>query len=488
LPWILTKKDLFLVWNTTKKDLFLVWNTTRKLFLPQESAMFKRLIDFHLSRWKTDPFRKPLLLRGARQVGKTYAVRRLGKQFKSFVEINFERLEGAATLFEKDLAPDRLILALSLLTKTPIIPGETLLFFDEVQEAPRVILALRYFYEEMPNLHVIAAGSLLEFAIAKVGVPVGRISMFYMYPLSFLEYLVAIGHHLIAKEILYHSSGVPMEETIHTKILDLVGEYLSIGGMPEAVARWTQTKDPASALNVLQQIAATYRQDFEKYARKTQVKYLEQLFRQIPHLVGKDFSYREIHGEYRKRELSPAIELLERANIIHSIRHASGQGIPIGSDVNFEIFKVIYLDIGLCQAILESDISIWFLRPLEGFENRGEIAEGFIGQELICYANPDTKAELYFWKRTTKNSLAEIDYLIQRGELILPIEVKSGHGNTLRSLHVFMETHTKSTLAIRFSARNYSVIDKLDSRPLYAAVSLAHPNQKEALDHLISMN
>jgi Predicted ATPase (AAA+ superfamily) len=448
--------------------------------------MFKRIIDFHLEKWKTDPFRKPLLLRGARQVGKTYAVRQLGSQFKSFVEVNFEKLEGAADIFEKDLSPERLILSLSLLLKTQIIPGETLLFFDEVQEAPRAILALRYFYEEMPNLHVIAAGSLLEFAIAKVGVPVGRISMLYMYPLSFMEYLVATGHRLIAKEIADHSVGVPMEEVIHKKILDLLGEYLSIGGMPEAVARWTKTHDPASALNVLQQIAATYRQDFEKYARKAQVKYLEQLFRQIPHLVGKEFSYREIHGEYRKRELSPALELLERANIIHCVRYCSGQGIPIGSEVDFDCFKVIYLDVGLCQVLLGSDISIWFLRPLEGFENRGEVAEAFIGQELISYASPDTKAELYFWKRKEKNSAAEVDYLVQRADQIIPIEVKSGHGSTLRSLHLFLETHPKSTTAIRFSSLNYSVLNKLDSRPLYAAASLAHESQREALASLVA--
>ncbi len=447
--------------------------------------MFKRIIDFHLDRWKTDPFRKPLLLRGARQVGKTYAVRRLGQQFKSFVEVNFERLEGAVLLFEKDLSPEKLILSLSLLLKIPIIPGETLLFFDEVQEAPRAILALRYFYEEMPNLHLIAAGSLLEFAIAKVGVPVGRISMLYMYPLSFLEYLVATGQNLIAKEILAHPIGIPMQEVIHLKILDLVGEYLSIGGMPEAVARWVQIKDPASALHVLHEIAATYRQDFEKYSRKTQVKYLEQLFRQIPHLVGKDFSYREIHGEYRKRELAPALELLERANIIHSIHYSSGQGIPIGAEVDFDIFKVIYLDIGLCQSILGSDISEWFLRPLEGFENRGEIAEGFIGQELICYASPYSKAELHFWKRKEKNSSAEIDYLIQREKQIIPIEVKSGHGSTLRSLHLFLDTHPKSTFAIRFSSHNYSLLNTLDSRPLYAAASCAHESQREALVSLV---
>ncbi len=445
--------------------------------------MFKRIIDFHLDKWKTDPFRKPLLLRGARQVGKTYAVRRLGKQFKYFVEVNFERLEGAASLFEKDLAPEKIVLSLSLLLKTPIVPGETLLFFDEVQESPRAILSLRYFYEEMQNLHVIAAGSLLEFAIEKVGVPVGRISMLYMYPLSFLEYLVATGHHLMAKEILKTQSS--MQDVIHQKLLDLLGEYLSIGGMPEAVARWTQTQDPASALHVLQQIAATYRQDFEKYARKAQVKYLELLFRQIPHMAGREFSYREIHGEYRKRELAPALELLERANIVHMIRYASGQGIPIGAEVDFDIFKVIYLDVGLCQAILGSDISIWFLHPLDGFENRGEIAESFIGQELICYASPESKAEVYFWKRKEKNSTAEVDYIIQREEKILPIEVKSGHGSTLRSLHLFLESHLKSNTAIRFSSLNYSVTGKLDSRPLYAAASLAHSSQKEALESLV---
>lgn len=476
LPWKITKIIVFLGCKTTKNQPILPWKTT----------MFKRIIDFHLEKWKSDKFRKPLLLRGARQVGKTYAIRKLGSQFKSFVEINFERLEGAASIFEKDLIPEKIILSLSLLLKTPIVPGETLLFFDEIQESPRAILALRYFYEEMPNLHVIAAGSLLEFAIAKVGVPVGRISMLYMYPLSFLEYLVATGNNLIGKEILNHPIGVPMEEAVHKKILDLLGEYLSIGGMPESIERWIQTQDPSSALNVLQQIAATYRQDFEKYARKSQVKYLEQLFRQIPYLISREFSYREIHGEYRKRELVPAIELLERANIIHIIRYSSGQGIPIRAEVDFDSFKVIYLDVGLCQAILGSDISIWFLRPLEGFENRGEIAEGFIGQELICYDSPDSKSEIHFWKRKEKSSSAEIDYLIQRGELIIPIEVKSGHGSTLRSLHLFLETHLKSISAIRFSSLNYSIINKIDSRPLYAAASVAHSSQKEALNALVN--
>jgi predicted AAA+ superfamily ATPase len=448
--------------------------------------MFKRLIDFHLNKWKNDPYRKPLLLRGARQVGKTFAIRKLGQQFKHFVEVNFEELEKAVAIFEKDLVPEIIIRDLSLLLKAPIIPGETLLFLDEVQQAPRAILALRYFYEKMPLLHVIAAGSLLEFAIEKVGVPVGRIEMLYMYPLSLVEYLVATGDTLIAKELIHHLPGIKMDEPVHSKILEKVGEYLSIGGMPEAVGRWIQTKDPASVLKVLQQIETTYRQDFEKYAKRAQIKYLEQLFRQIPHVVGAEFSYSAIHGEYRKRELHPALELLERANIIHIVRYSSSQGIPIGAGINFDIFKVIYLDIALCQAILGSDISIWFLNPLQGFENRGSIAEAFIGQELLCYSSPDTKAELHFWKRLEKSSQAEVDYVVQRREHIIPIEVKSGHGSTLRSLRLFLETHPKSKSGIRFSIHDYSIYEELDSRPLYAAVSLAHESQKQALISLLN--
>ncbi len=460
--------------------------TKNTLKIPWKITMFKRLIEFHLNKWSKDPYRKPLLLRGARQVGKTSAVRRLGKQFDHFVEINFEQLKGAVSLFDKDLIPERLIQALSLLVKTPIIPGKTLLFFDEAQEAPQSIIALRYFYEQMPDLHIIAAGSLLEFAIEKVGMPVGRISMLYMYPLSFIEFLIATGENLIAQEIWNHINGTAMESVIHEKILEKLGEYLSIGGMPEAVERWVQTKDPLASLTVLQQIAATYRQDFEKYAKKSQIKYLEQLFRQVPHLTGKEFSYRDIHSEYRRRELEPALELLERANIIHIIYRTSGNGIPIGADTDFKIFKVIYLDIALCQAILGSDVSEWFLNPLNGFENRGDIAEGLVGQELICYENPANKAQLYFWKRLEKNSTAEVDYLLQRKSEILPIEVKSGHGNTLRSLRLFLETHPKSPHGVRFSALNYSVIENLDSRPLYAVSSLAHAEQREGLDWLFT--
>lgn len=165
---------------------------------------------------------------------------------------------------------------------------------------------------------------------------------------------------------------------------------------------------------------------------------------------------------------------------MHQICACSGQGIPIGVDTNFDVFKTIYLDVAL--VILGSDISIWFLKPLEGFENRGNIAEAFVGQELICYGSPLSKAQGYFWKRSEKNSTAEVDYLYQSNQHILPIEVKSGHGTTLRSMHLFLDTHLKSPFGIRFSSMDYSMYQTIDSRPLYAVASLAHPSQKEALD------
>src|SRR5579872_2034230 len=198
----------------------------------------KRIIDYYLNNWKTDSYRKPLLLRGARQVGKTHAARTLGKSFSNFFEINLERQKTAHIIFEQDLDPDIIIRELSALKNQPIVPGKTLLFIDEIQAVPRAILALRYFYELMPELHVIAAGSLLDFAIEQVGIPVGRVDSLYMRPLSFIEFLCAMSSDILVEELLRHTSMDPTSDVIHNKILHVLGEYLAIGGMPEAVKSW----------------------------------------------------------------------------------------------------------------------------------------------------------------------------------------------------------------------------------------------------------
>lgn len=195
----------------------------------------KRLIDSFLFNWKDKPQRKPLLLRGARQVGKTYAVRTLGETFPHFLEVNLEANIGARQIVEKDLDPHRIMLQLSELFNVDIIPGKTLLFFDEIQTAPQTITGLRYFYELVPELHLIAAGSLLDFGIEQVDMPVGRGSSLYMYPLSLLEFLVALGHGRWAQMIVVHKGLEPLQDVVHEKLLNVVGEYIAIGGMPEAV-------------------------------------------------------------------------------------------------------------------------------------------------------------------------------------------------------------------------------------------------------------
>jgi len=451
------------------------------LFLVYISTM-KRLIDWHLIAWKESDRRKPLLLKGARQIGKTYSVRQLAKHFESFVEINFELVPEAKTIFEKDLQPDRILWELGLYTQSKITPGQTLLFFDEIQAAPSAITALRYFYEIIPQLHVIAAGSLLDFTLEKVGMPVGRVNMLYVYPLSFIEFLAGIGQTQFIQPIIERQE---MSEILHQQLLNFLGHYLAIGGMPEAVQAWVDTKDPRASYEAQKGLVETYRQDFPKYAKRHQLPYLDILFNQIPYFISRLFKYSAVHGEYKKRELAPCLNLLQHANVIHQITHSAGHGLPFGAEANLDWFKMIFLDVGITQSLLGLDLTAWFLNPDQDLINRGTIVEAFVGQEMLAYSSPNSKTELFFWKRESSGSLAEIDYLAAYQHQIIPIEVKSGHGSTLRSMHKFLEEHPKSKTGIRFWSEKDSITDQIDSRPLYSVATLAHPDQKSAILHLI---
>ncbi|KKP35850.1 MAG: hypothetical protein UR26_C0002G0150 [candidate division TM6 bacterium GW2011_GWF2_32_72] len=432
----------------------------------------KRIIDTELLAWKDAKFRKPLLLRGARQVGKTYAAQQLGKQFSSFVEINLESERGAQIIFEKDLDAHRILRDLSLFTGKQILPGKTLLFIDEIQTTPNAITALRYFYEQIPELHVISAGSLLDFAIEQVGIPVGRVESLYVYPMSFIEFLLNTKNEILAQEILSHTLEEPISEPVHNKILSILGEYIAIGGMPGVVKCWIETNDPSRCFALQHSLIDTYQQDFVKYAKKHQIKYVDLIFNNIPQQLGKKFKFSSIEGDYRKRELSPALDLLVTAGIAHKVTNSSGQGIPLGANIDPQCFKVIFLDVSLGQALLGLDLESWFLNPMQQFVNKGEIVEALIGQELLAYANPHAKSHLYYWQRNVPGSSAEIDYLIQRGENVVPIEVKSGPGTTLKSLHMFLDSHLKSPYGYRFSTQNYSKFNNVQSLPLYAVAAI----------------
>jgi predicted AAA+ superfamily ATPase len=441
----------------------------------------KRIIDQHLEDWKNSPYRKPLLLRGARQVGKTHAVRQLARKFNSFVELNFEFDVGVKNIFDKDLDPLRIIQELSFIAKKQIVPGETLLFFDEIQGAPQAVIALRYFYEKLPALHVIAAGSLLDFTTQKVGIPVGRVSSLYMYPMSFYEFLCAGRHGLLAQALLTHPANKPISESMHERTLGLLGEYFAIGGMPEAVLRWYETRNPALCFSIHQTLIDTYRQDFNKYAKQHQIKYLDVIFRSVPQQLGRKFKYTAVEGDYRKRELSPCVDLLTTAGIINPITKTAGNGVPLGAEADPSNFKLIFLDIALNQAILGFDLSTWLTDPQQEFINKGALTEAFVGQEMLAYAHPEQKKNLFYWQRNAHGSEAEVDYLIQRQDQIVPIEVKSGFGSTLRSMHMFLETHQQSTYGLRFSTQNYSVHEKIHSYPLYGLTGVLSYNPQKLI-------
>lgn len=447
----------------------------------------KRIIDHFLLEWKGRKSRKPLLIHGARQVGKTHAVHNLGATFESFLEFNLEKDKEAQKVFEADLNIDRILQQLSALSEKPIISGTTLLFIDEIQKVPQAIVALRYFRELIPDLHVIAAGSLVDLVLGDVdSFPVGRIESLYMYPMSFFEYLVACDHAGWAKLILtkeWNDHLLPM----HDKLLTLVGEYLAIGGMPEVVNEWLITKTVRDARRIQNHLLYTYRRDFNKYGKRNQIKYLRQVFNKAIEQLSQKFMYSYV-GEYQKRELEPALDKLVDAGLLHKVVRVPGQGSPIGDHANSDDFKIIFVDVGLTQALKKWNIRQWILDPNASFVNKGTVVESFVGQEILAYSDPMQQEELFYWRREERSSQAEIDYLLQVDDTIIPIEVKGGASKRIKSMYIFLENHPNSPYGIRFSTLNYEKEEKLLSYPLYSvAKPLADANEevKKALLFLV---
>ncbi len=432
----------------------------------------KRLVYQSLKDWVSKVARKPLILRGARQVGKTHIIKTLGKEFRHFLMVNFEKHPMAKDLFEKDLDAGRIMRDLSLMFNVKIIPGETLLFFDEIQEAPKALTALRYFYEELPELHVIAAGSLIDFAIEEVGIPVGRVEFLYLYPMSFVEFLVATGREHTAEIILTQTFPDAFHDNVHEQLLDIVGEYLAVGGMPEVVKHWRDHHDLEKCGEIKHTLIDAYRQDFEKYSKKHQIKYLDILFEQIPQQLAQPFKFANISGDYRKRELAPCLSLLTKAQVVKSIYHSDGQGLPLGAQASLDIFKTLFIDVALAQTVLGDRPKDWLLHTEQTFANKGAIIESFVGQELLAYGNPHIQSTLYYWHRMARNSNAEVDYLIDYQGHVIPVEVKGGSGSTLKSMHIFLDTHPHSPYGIRFSTQPYSLYQNIHSYPLYAIAAL----------------
>ena len=437
-----------------------------------ESDYFKRNIDTTLAAWSREKGRKPLLLRGARQVGKTSAVQTLGKSFTHYVEINFDTDAEAGSFFTQNVEPIELCQRLALYTRTPIVPGKTLLFFDEIQSCVPAMKKLRYFYEKYPQQHIIAAGSLLEFALDEIpSFGVGRLHSVFMYPLSFYEFLGALGDGVLADACRSAGPKKPLPQPIHKQLIDRLKIFLLIGGMPESVARYAQSRDLLRSQEVLEDLLVTFRDDFSKYRSKIPALVLDEVFESVMHQAQGKFVYERAAVETGNARVKQALELLIMAGLAHPVTHSAANGIPLGAEVNPKYRRIIPCDTGIFLHILGIEKSDILLANDFNAVNRGSLAEIFAGLELLKSGGTQARRKLYCWRREKAQSSAQIDYLIQRGTSIVPIEVKSGTQGGMKSLKLFMAEKNISR-GIRTSLENFARRDDFDIYPLYAVSNL----------------
>lgn len=401
-------------------------------------------------------------MRGARQVGKSSSVRNLAKSFKYYVELNFERKPELMRLFEEVSDVHELIQRLSMLFATPIVAGETLLFLDEIQSCPEAIKRLWFFKEDFPELHVIAAGSLLEFALKNLGAyGVGRVQSMFMYPFSFNEFLTANGRGMWAEAIAQASVDNPLPEELHREIVELFRVFLLVGGMPASVALWVATHDFQQCSRELKDIQQSYYDDFAKYAGKVDPQLLRATLGSVAMQIGQKFTYSRVPGGYRSEDVRKALMMLVDAGIVAKVSHTAANGLPLGAEVNDKFSKYLYLDSGLLLRVLDMDFggvteiteSI-LADSAADLVNKGSLAELVAGWEMIKEADVTSRSELFYWENTSKSTTSEVDYVKVESLHIVPIEVKAGTTGKMKSLRLFMEQ--KNILkAYRTSLENF---------------------------------
>jgi len=438
-------------------------------------AYIKRNIDKVLLSWKTDLDRKPLLVRGARQVGKSSSIERFGNHFEHLVTVNFDKNKNLRTLFDGDLDVKEICLKLSVQFKIPIVPEKTLLFFDEIQSCPNAIMSLRYFYEDYPELHIIAAGSLLEFALEELpAFGVGRIDSLFMYPFSFQEFIFACGEELLWNEVCKSSPEKPLFHVFHEKCLDLLRKYLIIGGMPSAVSNFLKNNDILQVQRVLDRLILSFQNDFAKYKKKLPALLLREVFEAIVKQAGGKFIYSKA-ADTSQYNIKQAVSMLIMAGLVIPVISSSANGIPLGAEANHKKCKMLLLDTGIFQRLLNLEVSDFLFSSDFEVINKGSIAEQFVGLELIKNSSPYTFENLYFWTREKEKSQAEVDYLIQSKGKIVPIEVKSGKQGRMQSMYLFLAAK-QSEYGIRTSLENFTKYDNIRVYPLYAIGNIKTEN------------
>ncbi|MDR0981938.1 MAG: ATP-binding protein [Culturomica sp.] len=415
----------------------------------------ERKLMSELIQWKDRKGRKPLLLEGARQVGKTYLLKDFGKRyFKNTAYLNFQNPSPELIdLFNGSIEPKRIITMLELLLNMKISPSETLLIFDEAQEVPRALTSLKYFYEDAPEYHIVTAGSLLGVFLHKgTSFPVGKVNTLKLESMDFEEFIWANNR----TNIVTFLKSNPAETTFNEILSDLFKQYLYVGGMPEAVADWIENQNVETINTIQEEILNNYRKDFSKYTDNTTAIRIRQVFDSLPAQFAKKndkFLYGTVKSGARAREYEIAIEWLIDAGIIHRVNQVScGNKIPLKSYANPSAFKLYFVDVGLFRHLAEIPVEVISSKTAIFNEFNGLIAEQFVLQQLVKYT-------LFYW---TGGEESEVDFVMQYGAEIVPIEVKSGTNINAKSLKIFRETYLPR-ISVRFSLKNTRLDDNLQN-------------------------
>ena len=425
----------------------------------------KRELYNQLLMWKQSKNRKPLIVQGARQVGKTYLINQFGKnEYKDFISLNFEENPDIKTLFEDELSPKVIIENIGLYLGRKISSENTLLFFDEIQAAPKALTSLKYFQEQAKEFHLLAAGSLLGVSIGKMTpFPVGKVNFLKLHPMSFLEYLNAFGEELISDKLKKISNEQPLPDALHKKLLKHLKIYMFLGGMPEVLQDYFENRDVSSSRQIQNEILKAYKNDFSKYSDKQQAIKTSEVWHSIPNQLAKEnkkFKYSDVRKKSRASTYQQTIEWLKNAGLINIAYNISRPHLPLSGYMDITKFKVYFLDTGLLGAMLNLSSEI-IIEPNELFrEYNGAFTENFVATQLIASGIEN----LFYW---TSNSEAEVDFIIQKGNNILPVEVKSGLGKNIKSLRSFDEKYHPEKI-YRLSPRNFIKSGHFINVPLYA--------------------
>ena len=419
--------------------------------------MHRQQLQF-LHDWLCDSNRKPLIIRGARQVGKSTLVELFAGQYKkNLLNVNLERYPELSQIFAgKD--PDQIIQQIEFLPNMNDINNDTILFLDEIQAVPEAVPALRYFYEDKPALPLVSAGSLLEFVLSdhSFSMPVGRIQYLHMGPMTFTEFLSGIGEEKLNSFILNYEPGQNIGEVVHNRLMNLMRSYCYIGGMPEAVSVFADSRSYKKVSAVHNSIIETYLEDFPKYAGSRNLNRMRNVFNFVARNVGKKIKYSNISSRDQSVTIKKDLELLSMARIIGKVIHSHCSGLPLQADIEEKVYKTLFLDVGLMNAVCGLNWRV--ISQIDDMQliNNGAIAEQFIGQHLQALLADTPNRELTYWLREGRSSNAELDFVIGIAGAVIPIEVKAGAAGKLKSLHQFMGSK-QAPFAIRFDASLPSV-------------------------------